>query len=119
MNGGDTSFIENPDKFEKAEYIMPVYSSGTGYISEIDADVVGSIAWYLGAGRMNNEEDINNSAGITLNKKIGDEVKAGEVVAYIHTNDESKVIGSVKNLEEAFKISNKKIITKSRIVEIG
>lgn len=97
---------------------MPVYSADDGYIERIDADMVGSIAGYLGAGRMNNEKRIDNTAGIVLNKKIGDQVEAGEIVAYIHTNDESKVISATKNLEEAFKVSKKPVKITSRVVEI-
>ena len=116
--GGHTSYIENPEKFEKAEFVMPVYSSDDGYIERIDADIVGSIAGYLGANRANNEKKIDKTAGIVLNKKIGDIVKSGEIVAYIHTNDESKVIGATKNLEDAFKISKRKVNVTSRVVEI-
>ena len=97
---------------------MPVYSSEDGYVEKIDADIVGSIAGYLGAGRINNEKQIDRAAGIVLNKKIGDKVEAGEVVAYIHTNDESKVMGATKNLEEAFKVSKKPVKVTSRVVEI-
>lgn len=115
---GNTSYIENTDLFEKSEFIMPVYSSDDGYIEKIDADMVGSIAVYLGAGRMNRENKIDRTAGIVLNKKIGDPVTAGEIVAYIHTNDESKVMGATKNLQDAFKISKRKVMQTSRIVEI-
>ena len=96
---------------------MPVYAQDSGYIQTIDSDMVGSIARYLGAGRMNDEKKLDKSAGIVLNKKIGEQVKAGEIVAYIHTNEESKVIGSTKNLEDAFKISKRKIVTSPRIIE--
>ncbi len=97
---------------------MPVYAQDSGYIQTIDADMVGSIARYLGAGRMNDENKLDKSAGIVLNKKIGDKVETGEIVAYIHTNEESKVIGSTKNLEDAFKISKRKIATLPRIIEV-
>ncbi len=117
-SGGNTSYIENTDLFEKAEYIMPVYSSEDGYIEKIDADMVGSIAVYLGAGRMKDENRIDRTAGIVLNKKIGDSVSSGEIVAYIHTNDESKVMGATKNLQDAFQISKRKVPFTSRIVEI-
>lgn len=117
-NGGDTSYVENPELFEKAEFIMPVYTVEDGYVEKIDADMVGSIAAYLGAGRMNDESKIDRAAGIVLNKKIGDAVKSGDIVAYIHTNDESKVVGATQNLEQAFKISKRKVTPTSRIVEI-
>lgn len=62
---GDISYINMPERFEKAEYIMPVYAADDGYIEQIDADIVGSIARYL------EDEKLKNS-GIVLNKKIGD-----------------------------------------------
>ena len=104
--------------FKKAQYIIPVYATETGNIEKIDADIIGSIAKYLGAGRMKNEEDVDKTAGIVLNKKIGDSVQIGEVMATIHANDEQKALSSTKILEEAFKITTKKIIMGSRIVEI-
>lgn len=117
-SGGDTSYLENPEKFQRATFRMPVYAQDSGYIQTIDADMVGSIARYLGAGRMNDEKELDKAAGIVLNKKIGEKVEAGEIVAYIHTNEESKVIGSTKNLEDAFKISKRKITTLPRIIEV-
>lgn len=97
---------------------MPIYSSDDGYIEQIDADMVGSIAIYLGAGRMNDENKIDRTAGIVLNKKIGDNVNSGEIIAYIHANDEAKVMGATQNLQDAFKITKRKITTSSRIEEI-
>ncbi len=97
---------------------MPVYVSEDGYIEKIDADRMASIAGYLGAARMNDENEIDRSAGIILNKKIGDTVTSGDIIAYIHTNDESKLKGAVQNLEEAFQITQKKVNITSRVVEI-
>lgn len=97
---------------------MPVYATDTGTVERIDADIVGSIARYLGAGRMKDEKEINRTAGIVLNKKIGDHVTSGEIVAYIHTDDENKVMGATQNLKDAFKLTNKKVQIKSRVLEI-
>jgi pyrimidine-nucleoside phosphorylase len=115
---GSLEYLEHTEKFKKAKYIMPVLANNNGMIESIDADIVGSIAVYLGAGRMKKEDDINRSAGIELKKKIGDTVSVGEILAYIHTDDESKVLGATKNLEEAFSIVKKKFIVKSKVLEI-
>lgn len=116
--GGDTDYLDDPELFKRSKYIMPVLATESGTIESIDADIVGSIAVYLGAGRMKQEGDINRTAGITLNKKIGDTVTVGETLAYIHTDDDSKVNGTTQNLNDAFVITNKKINTKQRILEI-
>ena len=95
-----------------------MFASDSGYISKIDADICGSIARYLGAGRMKDQNEIDNTAGLVIKKKIGDEVKVGEIIAYVHTNDESKASGAVKNLAEAFEYSEKPIKVKSRVLEM-
>ena len=115
---GSLQYLDDVEKFKKAKYIVPVYSSEDGNIEEIDADIVGSIAKYLGAGRANDKEDVDKTSGIMLCKKIGDTVKNGEILAYIHANDENKVLGATKNLVDAFKVTNKKVVINPRIIEI-
>ena len=116
--GGDTSYLDDPEQFKRSKYIMPVLATEAGTIEAIDADMVGSIAVYLGAGRMKKEGEINRTAGITINKKIGDTVTVGETLAYIHTDEDEKVNGTTQNLQQAFTITNKKINFKSRVLEI-
>ena len=116
--GGDTSYIDKIDKFPVAKNVLPVYSAGDGFVEKVDADMVGSIARYLGAGRMNDNSEINRTAGIVLNKKIGDEVKSGEILAYIHTDDDSKVLGATQNLTEAFVLSSKPVKPKARVITV-
>lgn len=116
--GGDTSYIDKIDKFPVAKNVLPVYSAGDGFVEKVDADMVGSIARYLGAGRMNDNSEINRTAGIVLNKKIGDEVKSGEILAYIHTDDDSKVLGATQNLTEAFVLSPKPVKPKARVITV-
>lgn len=115
---GSLAYIDSPEKMQQAKFVMPVYATEDGNIELIDADMVGSIAIYIGAGRTKGASEINNkTAGIVLNKKIGDSVKAGEILAYIHTDDESKVMGATQNLKDAFKVTKKKVVSKSRVLE--
>jgi len=115
---GSLEYIDNVEKFPVAKHVIPVYSTEGGFVERIDADIVGSIARYLGAGRMNDNSEINRTAGIELKKKIGDEVKTGDILAYIHTDDDSKVMGATQNLKDAFKLTAKKVIVKSKVLEI-
>ena len=116
--GGDTKYIDDPELLPRSKYIMPVLSTESGTVESIDTDIVGSIAIYLGAGRMKNAESVNATAGITLNKKIGDMVLVGETLAYVHTDDDKKINGTTQQLKEAFKITNKKINNNSSYIEI-
>lgn len=116
--GGDISYLNETQKLGKAKYIIPVLSSSDGIVESIDAEMVGSISVYVGAGRMKKEDIIDPLAGIVLNKKSGDAIKVGEPLAYVHTNDESKVKGAVENLKNAFKITNKKVKKQSTILGV-
>ena len=94
--GGDISYIEDTDKFEKAKYIVPIVAEKTGTVSKLDALTIGKLSVYLGAGRMKKEDNIQKEVGFVLNKKVGDKVEKGEILGYIHSNDENKANEIIK-----------------------
>ena len=106
--GGDISYIQDINKFEKAKYIVPVIAKKCGYIEKLNAEEVGKIAMNLGAGRIRKEDNIEYSVGIELLKKVGNSVVQGETLAYIHANDEEKGTKAVEELFELYKISKKR-----------
>ncbi len=89
--GGDISYIDNPDKFEKAKYIEPILAKQSGIITKLDALQVGELSCFLGAGRETKEQVINPRVGFVFNKKVGDEVTEGEILGYVHADDEEKL----------------------------
>lgn len=103
--GGDTSPIDDTDKFSKAKYVKEVISPVDGYITKINAEAFGIIAMELGAGRATKESEIDLSVGLLLNKKRGDKVKKGEILAYIHSNDENKILKASKDIVDNITIS--------------
>lgn len=100
--GGDVTYIENTDKFEKAKYIMPVILDKCGIIKNLNAEEIGKILVFLGGGRIRKQDIIDRSVGIVLNEKIGDTVEEKDIVAYIHANDESKGREAVNRLKEIY-----------------
>ncbi len=82
--GGDIMAIDNPDLLPRAEKLYPVKAVGSGYVSRLDAESIGTAAVSLGAGRATREDDIDHSVGIILEKKIGSFVEKGENLAVIH-----------------------------------
>ena len=62
----------------------------------------------LGAGREKKEDIIDQASGIVLNKKIGDEVKKGEVLATLYT-DRPSFDMIVKDIYSAFEVSDSKV----------
>ncbi len=106
--GGDISYLENPEKFPVSKYIIPIYSDEEGYVSLIDSLKIGLSSMQLGGGRETIDDTIDMSAGIILNKKFGDYVKKDEILAYAHTNKEN-VGNIIKNIKDAFEISKNNV----------
>ncbi|MCB6609448.1 pyrimidine-nucleoside phosphorylase [[Clostridium] symbiosum] len=87
--GGDGSFIDHPERFEKAPYCRAVEAPEDGYVSHMDTEGCGIASVLLKAGRSTKEDVIDNAAGIILYKKYGDYVKKGEPLVKLYASDES------------------------------
>ena len=108
LHGGDESYILNPQKFTKAKYNKDIISEKSGYITEIDAEGYGLASLTLGAGRNTKEDSIDYSAGIIINKKLGDYVKQGEILATMYASSESLFKLAEERYLKSTKISDKK-----------
>jgi len=89
--GGDVSYIEDPEKLLTAKYKTEILAKEDGYVSKIVADKIGTAAMLLGAGRATKEDTIDFAVGVVLKKKVGDKVAKGDVLAQIHANQEDIV----------------------------
>lgn len=85
--GGDTSVIIDADNFRKAKHTYEVRAPKSGYVASMDAAGVGVASAILGAGRETLESEINYAAGIILNKKTGDRVEEGDVIATLYADE--------------------------------
>ena len=85
--GGDRAWIEQPEVREQARYTHIVTAERDGYLAAADAAEIGISAMMLGAGRQKKEDVIDHTAGIRLEKKVGDMVHAGDTLAHLYTSD--------------------------------
>lgn len=105
--GGDKRMVYETDLLPKASSITPLLSEKDGYVEKIQCDEVGICSLILGGGRETKESVIDLSVGIVLTKKVGSHVKAGEPLAYIHSNEEAKRLACEERLRKAFHIGDK------------
>ena len=115
--GGDISYCENIEKFEKARYQESI-TFEEGYISKIDAEKIGKIACYLGAGRIKKEDKIDMSAGIIVNKKVGDYTKKEDIVATLYSNSKEKIEEAKETIKQAITITDKQVEKEKMILGI-
>jgi len=97
--GGDPDFSKLP----VASVQVPVKADRDGWLTHMDAEQVGVASSLLGAGRMTKDDAIDHAAGIVLEKKTGDQVKTGEILAWLHTNDETKLASAEARFRSALR----------------
>ncbi len=90
--GGDARAVYDPGLLPHASLQLPLAAPVSGYVSHIACDEVGICSLMLGGGRETKDSQIDLSVGLVLQKKVGDYVEAGEVLAILHANDESRAV---------------------------
>lgn len=102
---GNGAVVDSVELLPKAQFTKEYNASSSGYIESIISDKLGMASMLLGAGRATKESLIDPAAGIVLLKKPGDVVKAGEPIIILHANDESLFEDSIRELDQAVRIS--------------
>jgi pyrimidine-nucleoside phosphorylase len=88
--GGDVSYVDDPDKLPIAKIVEPVKSPRSGFLAQVDARTIGEASVSLGAGRAKKSDAVDHAVGFIVHHKVGDKVEQGEPLFVIHANDEAK-----------------------------
>ena len=115
--GGDASVIDNPLKLPQPKLVREVRADRSGVLSALDAELVGLAAVELGAGRARKEDAVDHAAGLLLHKRVGDEVRAGDVLAELHAADESRLDAGEQRLRSAAQIGSEAPHRKPLVIE--
>lgn len=116
--GGNPRAVYDTSLLPEADLVQPILSVTEGYIGHIDCDEIGMCSLILGGGRETKESGIDLSVGLILEKKVGDYVKKGEALAYLHVNDKGKEQAAAERFLKAYHISQEKPKMRSLIQEI-
>ena len=116
---GDPKVIEDYSLMGVAEkQIELVYlEDETCYVDHIDALMIGEAAMNLGAGRAKITDKIDHAVGIVLNKKVGDLVSKGDVIATIYANKVGIEVASSMILD-AYTMSKEKTENRDVIIKV-
>lgn len=106
--GGDARYIDDTSLFPEAKHTFRVISDSEGYVSRIDAEMIGRASMILGAGREKKDDVIDLSAGVILGIGLGEKVKPGDTVCTLLTNDKNKLSAAEALVKEAFTFSVEK-----------
>lgn len=104
--GGDPTAVTDPSLLPKASMVVPVCADRDGFVGQIACEDVGICSLLLGGGRETKESKIDLSVGILLEKKKGDAVKKGDVLGYLHANDEQRLEAAKDKFLNAYAITD-------------
>ncbi|UYN92123.1 MAG: thymidine phosphorylase [Anaerolineales bacterium] len=107
--GGDVSYVDQPEKLPTAPLVEEVPAPKSGYIKWIDAQIVGETSVEMGAGRAKKGDAIDPAVGIVVLHKVGDRVKKGEPLFVLHANSQKSLDAARTRVLAAHKWSAKKV----------
>lgn len=103
--GGEPGVIEDYSLFPQGTLHTEALAEEEGFVSAIQARFIGLASQHLGAGREKKEDSIDLSAGMVLQKKVGDPVAKGEALAVLTGSSSEKMQAACLQVQQAFSIS--------------
>ncbi|MBX3210356.1 MAG: thymidine phosphorylase [Labilithrix sp.] len=85
--GGDAGVVADPAKLAVASEILEVKASRSGFVTGIDALAIGLTGVAMGAGRTRADQAVDPGVGVEIDRKPGEAVKSGDVVARLFVRD--------------------------------
>jgi pyrimidine-nucleoside phosphorylase len=105
LQGGDPRVVDDPKRLPQSQYTMQITSPRAGYLASMQCEQIGTACVILGGGRERKEDSVDPAVGIVLHKKVGDKLSAGEPIATIHYNSETRAQQAKRLIENSCQIA--------------
>jgi pyrimidine-nucleoside phosphorylase/thymidine phosphorylase len=116
--GGNPLVLDRFELLPNATGMKEIFSPRTGYVSAIDAELIGQTCVMIGAGRDAKDDSIDPAVGVILEVKTGQKVESGGVLCRIYYTGEERVEGAADLVEDAFRISAQAPEDRELILEV-
>jgi pyrimidine-nucleoside phosphorylase len=100
--GGDISYVDNPDRFAQTRFVEVVKANRSGYLSQVHARIIGEAAVVLGAGRAKKGDPVDHAVGFIVHRKVGDCVEQNQPLITIYANNEARLKEARNSIMTAF-----------------
>jgi pyrimidine-nucleoside phosphorylase len=106
--GGDPRVVDDASRLPHVAQRHIVTAARGGYLTRLDAELVGRASVALGAGRDRVEDPVDFAVGITIAAKPGDEVRAGDAVLELHYRDRDRLDAALALAAQAATIGDER-----------
>ena len=104
--------------YDNKDQKLVLKASMSGYLTDIDSELIGQSSMAIKVGRETKEEPIDYDAGIKILKSINDEVNVGDEIAIVYYKDGVDINKAISYIGEALKITPEKITEPKLIYEV-
>jgi pyrimidine-nucleoside phosphorylase len=104
--GGDPRVVDDYTLLPGVRGRHVVKASRSGYVSSLDAGLVGRASVALGAGRNRVDEDVDPAVGVVVLVKPGGEVRLGDGVLELHVRDRRTADAAIDLATRAIEIAD-------------
>ena len=108
-------YIGKTSELNEPLFSKKVISEKNGFIKSFDTTALGWAAVQMGCGRINKNDNLDNTAGIAFNAKVGDQVNKGDSIMQCFGSDENKLDQAYSQLKETFQIAEEKVESQAMI----
>lgn len=91
--GGDSAYLtlDRIDELCAVRKKIDVPAAVGGYIAAMNAELIGTAAQMLGAGRAKKDDEIDPAVGLIMRVRCGDAIAAGGTLCTLYVNDDRNV----------------------------
>ena len=116
--GGNPQVLDHFELLPNATGVHEISTSRGGYISAIDAELIGQASSMIGAGRNTKEDFIDPAVGVILEVKVGQKIEAGAILCRLYHTTETNLEEAAELVEDAFRISQQAVEERDLILEV-
>jgi pyrimidine-nucleoside phosphorylase len=99
--GATVKFGEG-DWLAKSTFQAQIKAKQNGYISKVDARIIGEIAIDIGAGRKTKSDELDLAAGMEIHVSVGDMIVQGQPLVTVHCASEELFLVVASRFDQAF-----------------
>jgi pyrimidine-nucleoside phosphorylase len=98
---GDVKVVDDASLLPTARLIKTIPAPRRGYLSRVDARLVGEAVVALGGGRAKKGDPIDYAVGVIVHHKVGDKLEIGQPLYTVHASDEEHMARACQQVLKA------------------
>jgi pyrimidine-nucleoside phosphorylase len=115
--GGDPKVVDDYARLPHVSDRYVVAADRAGFVSRIDAELIGRASVALGAGRDRVEDPVDPAVGIMVLAKPGDAVRAGDPILELHYRERGRLETATRLTSQAITIGDQRPAATRLIVD--